>query len=146
MPSFVAARGWDAPLSPREVLDRARMALMEGGPINGTWRDGAVVAHPDVRIAVALPGSVFPVLGDYEALVARDPASFTAPEVSGATFTVWGLGSELDWLTPPLLPRQAAGLGVGRAGLTLVCDARVLTPADADAFLAALGEKHPNTG
>jgi hypothetical protein len=77
------------------------------------------------------------VLGDYDELRARDPESFTAPELAGATFTVWGLDLELDWLTPPLLPRQGAGLGVGRAGVTLACDARVVTPDGAARFLSA---------
>jgi hypothetical protein len=134
MPSFVAARALHAPLPPRDVLDRVQVALKEGD-LSRVWRDGEV-SEVEPRVAVALPGPAFPVLGEYSELVARDPTSFTAPEVSGATFTVWGLDLELDWLTPPLLPRQGAGLGVGRAGLTLVCDARAVTPAAADAFLA----------
>jgi hypothetical protein len=128
MPSFSAARAWEV-VGPAELLARLTGEVP-------AWRDGArVVAEP--RIAVALPGPVFPILGDYEALRARDPESFTAAEQAGATLTVWGLDLDLDWLTPPLLPRQGAGLGVGRAGLTLVCDARALTPADADALLSA---------
>ncbi len=135
MPSFVAAvaGSWR---DPHERLGRIPLALREGR-LDRVWRDGAAV-EVEPRVAVALPGSVFPLLGDYEELRARDPASFTAPEVSGATFTVWGLDLELDWLTPPLLPRQTGALGVGRAGLTLVADARVATPQDSDAFLAAL--------
>ncbi len=127
MPSFTAARAWE-PVAPAALLDRL------GGEVPA-WRDGTVVV-PEPKLAVALPGPVFPVLGDYEALIGRDPESFTAAELAGATLTVWGLDLELDWLTPPLLPRQGAGLGVGRAGLTLVCDARAVTPQDADAILS----------
>ena len=131
MPSFSAARAAE-PVAPAELLAR-----LSGAVLRTSWRDGAPAVADEARIAVALPGPVFPVLGDYEGLRARDPESFTAAELAGATFTVWGLGLELDWLTPPLLPRQGAALGVGRAGLVLVGDARVLTPADADAFLSA---------
>lgn len=133
MPSFTAsAAGAFA------GLDALHDVLSAEPAVNAAWRDGEVAAFDTVRVAVALPGDVFPVLGDYAALRARDPASFTAPEVAGATFTVWGLDAGLDWLTPPLLPRQGAGLGVGRAGVTLVCDARVV-PVDAAArFLRSL--------
>jgi hypothetical protein len=130
MPSFACAVGWSA--VPPGLIGRIPAAL---GDVSRVWRDGAVV-DVEPRIAVALPGPVFPVLGDLEALRARDPASFTAPEVSGATFTVWEV--DVDWFTPPLLPRQSGGLGVGRAGATVVCDARAVSPAAAAAFLAAL--------
>jgi pyruvate/2-oxoglutarate dehydrogenase complex dihydrolipoamide acyltransferase (E2) component len=115
--------------------DALRAALEAEPALNAAWRDGAVAPYDEVRIAVALPGPVFPVLGDYEALRARDPASFTAAEQSGATFTLWEVAA--DWFTPPLLPRQSGGLGVGRAGLTLACDARVVTPDAAARFLSA---------
>jgi hypothetical protein len=128
MPSFTVAGAWE-PVAPGELLTRLRDPV----PV---WRDGAL-ERPDLRVAVALAGPVFPVLGDYEALRERDPGSFTAAELAGATFTVWGLDLELDWLTPPLLPRQGAGLGVGRQGLTLVCDARAVAPEAAAALLSS---------
>jgi pyruvate/2-oxoglutarate dehydrogenase complex dihydrolipoamide acyltransferase (E2) component len=147
MPSFACSLALPAALEPDDALRRVRSALKEGGAVNGAWRDGSDLVYPDVRVAVALPGPVFPTLGEpFASLAARDPESFTAAEQAGATFTVWGLGLALDWLTPLLMPRQAAALGVGRAGLTLVCDARALTPADADRFLAAVCEQHPGTG
>jgi hypothetical protein len=134
MPSFTASRAWD-PVAPAALLPRLTTPVP-------AWRDGAVTV-PELKLAVALPGPVFPVLphpSGYDELSARagrDPFSFTAAELAGATLTVWGLGLALDWLTPPLLPRQGAGLGVGRAGLTLVCDARAVTPEAADALLSA---------
>jgi hypothetical protein len=131
MPSFSMSAGWSR--RPDDLLDRVPPALREAG-LDRVWRDGGGVAV-EVRVAVALPGPVFPVLGDYEELRARDPSSFTAPEVSGATFTVWE--ADADWFTPPLLPRQSGGLGVGRAGVTLVCDARVVAPDGAARFLSA---------
>ncbi len=134
MPSFTAARAW-APVDSLDLLRRVGTALTEGSAV---WRDGTAVAVESPVVAVALPGPVFPVLGCYEALAARDPSSFTAAETTGATFTVWGLDLELDWLTPPLLPRQSGGLGVGRAGLTLIADGRATTPWDAERFLSSL--------
>jgi hypothetical protein len=131
MPAFTASAGWAG--RPDGLLDRLPAALRAAG-LDRVWRDGDAVAV-EPRIAVALPGPVFPVLGDYEELRARDPASFTAPEQSGATFTVWEV--DADWFTPPLLPRQSGALGVGRAGLTVVCDARVATPEGAARFLSA---------
>jgi hypothetical protein len=112
-------------------FDALRAALE--AELNAVWRDGEAVAV-EPRVAVALPGPVFPVLGDYEELRARDPASFTAAEQSGATFTVWEV--DADWFTPPLLPRQSGGLGVGRAGVTLVADARVISPEAAARLLS----------
>ena len=132
MPSFAIASGWRRP--PDDLLGRIPLAMKEGG-LSRVWRDGAAV-DVSPRVALALPGGVFPVLGDADALRARDPGSFTAPEVSGATFTVWE--ADADWLTPPLLPRQTGALGVGRAGATVVLDARATTPAEAAAFLSAL--------
>lgn len=137
MPAFAAACAW-TPLPPADLLRRVVAAL---GGRSAVWRDGAAVAVDRPAVAVALPGPVFPVLApgaDWEALRDRAPESFTAAEVSGATFTVWGLGSDVEWLTPPLLPRQTGGLGVGRAGLTLVADARATTPWDAERLLADL--------
>jgi hypothetical protein len=131
MPSFACSAGWHR--RPDDLLDRLPLALTEGG-LNRVWRDGAAV-EVEPRVAIALPGPVFPVLGDDEELRARDPASFTAAEQAGATFTVWEV--DADWFTPPLLPRQSGGLGVGRAGLTVACDARVVTPAGAARFLSA---------
>lgn len=115
-------------------------ASLREGNVNGAWRDGEYVAYPDVRVAVLLPGPVAPVVDDYsslEALRARDPESFTAAELAGATFTVV-FAPEVDSIEPLLVPRQAAVLGVGRSRLTLACDARAVEVAAAAAFLAKL--------
>lgn len=121
-----------------ELLARTAAAL-KGSPVNGAWRDGRSVAHEAVRLAVLLPGPVAPVLDDFSdlwALRERDPESFTAPELAGATFTV--VFSEADAIEPLLVPRQAGVLGAGRARLTLACDARAVAYEDAAAFLAVL--------
>lgn len=122
-----------------DVFSAVALAL-SGSPLNASWRDGAVRAYSDVRVAVVLPGPVAPVVGDPGSLGAlreRDPESFTAAELSGATFTVV-FAPEVDRVEPLLVPRQAGVLGVGRSSLTLACDARAVSYADAAAFLAAL--------
>lgn len=118
------------------LLASLTASLREGG-LNGAWRDGEFVAYPEVRIAVLLPGPVAPVLGDLADLRARDPESFTAAELAGATFTVV-FAPEVDSIEPLLVPRQAGVLGVGRSRLTLACDARAVEPATASSFLADL--------
>lgn len=137
MPSFRVAvdAGWRDEAA---VLAAVEGALKGAGTLNAAWRDGSVVGYEQVRIAVLLPGPVSPVVDDFaglEELRARDPESFTAAELSGATFTVV-FAPEVDSIEPLLVPRQAGVLGVGRSRLTLACDARAVSPAAASAFLA----------
>jgi len=125
-------------------------ALRAVPAVNGAYRDGRAERYSRVNLGLALPGPVVVTLFDadardeaalrseHRALLARDPESFSAAELAGATFTIVGLGLELDALEPLVVPRQAACLGVGRTALTLACDARLLTPADAAAFLGTL--------
>lgn len=123
----------------RELLARTAAALKDS-PVNVAWRDGEVVASDDVAVAVVLPGPVAPVVRDAGTLAAlreRDPESFTAPELAGATFTVV-FAPEVDVIEPVLVPRQGAALGVGRCRLTLACDARAISYADAATFLQTL--------
>lgn len=122
------------------ALWEALVSALPGSPVHGAWRDGAFVAYDEVRVAVVLPGPVAPVVGDFSELAAlaeRDPASYTAPELAGATFTVV-FAPEVETIEPLLVPRQAAVLGVARARLTLACDARAVSYADAAAFLRDL--------
>ena len=122
-----------------ELLARVAAAL-SGSPVNGSWRDGAFAAAAEVAVAVVLPGPVAPVVRDPADLAAvreRDPESFTAAELAGATFTVV-FAPEVDAIEPLPVPRQAGVLGAGRTRLTLACDARAVSYADAAAFLAAV--------
>ncbi len=139
MPRFSvsADRPWD---DEQALLAAVSEALRAAPAVNASWRDGRAVPYDDVRVAVALPGPVAPVLADpsqLEALRERDPGSFTAAELAGATFTVV-LAPAVDAIEPLLVPRQAAVLGAGRSRLTLACDARAVSPEDAAGFLAAL--------
>lgn len=149
MPDFTASAPLGAAPGDGPLLHAVAVALEELPQLNGAYRDGQVERYSRINVAVALPGPVAPTLFDANsrseaelaaalaALRARDPESFTAAELAGATFTVHGLGTEgLSSLTPVLVPRQAAGLGVAGAHLSLVCDARALGATDAAAFLA----------
>lgn len=122
------------------VMEAVGRALRESPLVNAAWRDGRAVPHDAVRIAVLLPGPVAPVVGapaDLAALRERDPESFTAAELAGATFTVV-FAPEVDAVEPLLVPRQAAVLGVGRSRLVLACDARAVPVEVAAGFLAGL--------
>jgi pyruvate/2-oxoglutarate dehydrogenase complex dihydrolipoamide acyltransferase (E2) component len=130
-----------------DVLRAVRKALEEGEGLNAAWRDGAVVDYDSVGIAVLLPGPVSPVVSDFselEALRARDPESFTAAELAGATFTVV-FAPDVDSIEPPLVSRQAGVLGVGRSRLTLACDARAVAIEAASAFLQHVRVAYPST-
>ncbi len=138
MPRFSVTvdSGWRDEALVLDALD----AALAASPLNASWRDGEVVAHEQVRIAVQLPGPVAPVIAapwDIDTLRSRDPESFTAPELAGATFTVV-FAPEIDALEPLLVPRQAGVLGVARSRLTLACDARAVSADSASAFLARL--------
>lgn len=127
-------------LSDERALLARTAAALKGSPVNGAWRDGTFVPADDVAVAVVLPGPVAPVVrdpSDLPAFRARDPESFTAAELAGATFTV-ALAPEVDVIEPLLVPRQAGVLGAGRTRLTLACDARAVSYADAAAFLRSV--------
>jgi pyruvate dehydrogenase E2 component (dihydrolipoamide acetyltransferase) len=86
-------------------------------------------------------------------------ATLTAPALANATFTVWNLGEPaVRTHAPILVPGQAAALGIGgvapravavgnavvarhTATLTLVADRRLVEPAEAAAFLAAITDR-----
>lgn len=151
MPDFSVTAQLDAAPTVGPLLRAVARALREVPQANGAYRDGRAERHSRVNLAVALPGPVAPTLFDADTRSApaladelaelrdRDPESFTAAELAGATSTVTGLGvAGLASLAPVLVPRQATGLGVAGAHLTLVCDARVLTAGDAARFLACV--------
>lgn len=124
-------------------LEDVVAALRAVPALNVAWRDGAVAPYGAVGVAVLLPGPIAPVVADSAALAAaraRDPESFTAAELAGATFTVI-FAPEVDSAEPLLVPRQAAVLGVGRSRLTLACDARAVSVADASDFLRSLAQR-----
>lgn len=148
MPDFSAAIALDSPAGEGVLLRAIAIALRASPAVNGAYRDGRAERYSRVNLGVVLEGPVIATLFDADAkepaalaaelaaLRERDPERFTAGELAGATFTITGIGvAGLESLAPVLVPRQAAGLGVADARLTLVCDARVLGAAEAARFL-----------
>ena len=138
-------------LNPSALLVAVAKALRAVPELNAAYVDGAIERYDRVNLGIALDGPVVPTIFDADdkdaaalgaelgALQARAPDDFTAPELAGATFTIHGLGvAGLGSFTPVLVPRQAAGLGVGAAGLRLAGDARMLGATELGRFLERL--------
>jgi len=162
-----AARCAERGVEPLDVIVRAAaLALREQPDANASHRDGAVQVHGRVNIAVSAANGAelsFPTIFDADAVGAAEIGSrraalaaraaegtITPPELGGATFTVCEASARA--LAPPIVPPQAAILGVGSVEsrpfvqdgslavrrtvvLTLVCDHRVLVPAQGAALL-----------
>jgi pyruvate dehydrogenase E2 component (dihydrolipoamide acetyltransferase) len=138
------------PRSDAALVRAVATALREQPGVNGAYRDGHLERFSRVNVAVVLEGAdgpVAPVVFDADGkdeetlaaelaelgAAARD-GNLAAPRLAGATFTIAGLGTTgLRRLQPVIVPPQAAVLGAAEE-LTLVCDARALTAAQAAAF------------
>lgn len=158
----------------RDVVVRAcGLALRAQPEVNGAYRDARLERYERVNIAIPVTEDVPPltlvaptifdadrrslpeIAADARDLSARARAGeLTPPEMSGATFSVWDLGSlGVDRFAALVTPPQAAALAVGavserpvaREGklvvrpvvtLTLSCDHRALYGADGARFLA----------
>lgn len=169
-----------APTYEDMIVKSCALALREHPRANSSYRDGRLQLHSRVNIGWTLwiesgdaggpagdGAPVTPTLFDADRKslqeIARETrtlaeraraGSLSPPELSGATFTVAGLGAfPIESFTAIINPPQAAILAVGaveprpvaHAGAivarhtmtaTLACDARVLGGADAAAFLA----------
>jgi pyruvate dehydrogenase E2 component (dihydrolipoamide acetyltransferase) len=149
------------------------LALREHPLANGAWRDGAPELHARVNIGVLLAleeRHVAPTLLDADARPAAELAeeleelgraaragTLRAPQLAGATFTLWDLAPlGITRAAPLVVPGQAAALAAGstrelalvRDGaivrgqtmtLTLASDHRILYGAAAAAFLTRVG-------
>jgi pyruvate dehydrogenase E2 component (dihydrolipoamide acetyltransferase) len=166
-----ALGGGEAPTLDDMLVRACGLALREHPRANGAYRDAAFELHGRVNVGVALPapdGQVTPTIFDADArplseiaaavrdLAARAQAgSLTAPDSSGATFTVTTLPADVapDRFTAVVPGGHAAALAGGAVRriptavgdvvqvrhtrtLTLTCDARILHGAPAAAFLA----------
>jgi pyruvate dehydrogenase E2 component (dihydrolipoamide acetyltransferase) len=155
------------------IVKASALCLRRHPRANGSYADGTFELHERVNIGVAVAAEdalVVPVIPDADvatlgqiAAIGRRLAeavragTITAPELSGATFTVSNLGMYgMTAITPVINPPQAAILGVGMIRdvlgrdadgkivdrklltLTLTCDHRILYGADAAQFLAAI--------
>jgi pyruvate dehydrogenase E2 component (dihydrolipoamide acetyltransferase) len=150
------------------VVRAVALGLRDVPAVNAAYVDGVVERYPrvNVGVAVAIPGGlVVPAIYDADrkdvhaiSTEARAVAELaiarklTRELLADATFTVSNLGMHgiVDF-DPLINPPQAAILGVGAAvadaggrshlRLTLGCDHRVLTGAEAAPFLGAVRER-----
>jgi len=157
------------------LMRACALALREVPRANGAYRDGRFELYSRVNVGVAVPVSgayVIPTVFDADAKAltsltaeleelaegARGGA-LPAPAFSGATFTLYDLGSDEVMSAGAITnPPQAAALAAGaireaplvREGavvaghvmtVTLACDHRILYGQEAARFLAAVKEK-----
>jgi pyruvate dehydrogenase E2 component (dihydrolipoamide acetyltransferase) len=145
------------------VARACALALRDHPHVNAAYVDGEVATYTrvNVGVAIAVPGGlVAPCVYDADAkdvgaiaADVRELADLAAARrlskdvLADATFTVSNLGMfGIEDFDPVLNPPQAAILGVGAAvagamRLTLGCDHRVLTGAEAAPFLLAIRDR-----
>jgi pyruvate dehydrogenase E2 component (dihydrolipoyllysine-residue acetyltransferase) len=145
------------------VVRAVALALREHLHVNAAYVDGEVTTHErvNVGVAIAVPGGlVAPCVYDADgkdvgaiAADVRELAELASARRLGkdvladGTFTVSNLGMfGIEDFDPMLNPPQAAILGVGAAiantmRLTLGCDHRVLTGAEAAPFMIAIRDR-----
>jgi pyruvate dehydrogenase E2 component (dihydrolipoamide acetyltransferase) len=163
----------DAPDPTTAALVRAcALALKDVPRANGSYRDGAFELYSRINIGVVIAGedtyaiptvldadqkSVNEIAAELERLATRAVAGeLSAPELAGATFTLWHPGADgVASATPVIVPSQAAALAAGavrevalvRHGaaqparamtLTLACDHRILYGTPASRFLGRI--------
>jgi len=150
------------------IVRAAALALRDHPEVNSSYGEDEIVAHPrvNVGVAVAVPGGlVVPAVYDADRL---DLTTITEAVLelvelaarrklgrdvlSDATFTISNLGMYgIEEFDPIINPPQAAILAVGaaqkdadgrrRVRLTLGCDHRVLTGAEAAPFVTAVRDR-----
>jgi pyruvate dehydrogenase E2 component (dihydrolipoyllysine-residue acetyltransferase) len=154
------------------LLDACALALKEVPRANGAYRDGRFELYSRINIGVILATdeaytiptvfdcdrkSIPELAGELAALEKRARASeLLAPELTGATFTLWNPGAfGVASATPVIVPPQAGALAAGairevpsiRDGaivpahamtITIACDHRILYGTDAARFLATI--------
>ncbi len=155
-----------------KLVKACALALREVPQANASYRDGNFELYSRVNVGIALASQdaiVIPTLFDADSkplanlaqeideLTARAASGqLAAPELAGATFTLWPVSEPVvASLTPLIVPPQAAALSVGAprevavvdggavvAGrtvtLTLACDHRILYGDEAAGFLRAV--------
>lgn len=147
------------------IVRAVAMTLRAHPDVNSSFEEEGIATYPrvNVGVAIAVPGGlVVPAVHDADRLGVHEISAcvkelaalaerrkLTRELLSEATFTVSNLGMfGIEDFDPIINPPQAAILAVGAAGrdgagrlmlkLTLGCDHRVLTGAEAAPFLAEL--------
>lgn len=145
--------------SSAELVLASATALADFPRLNGSYRDGRFELHSRINVGVAVVaegGLVYPTIhdanrksadaiaGEIATLGERAGAgAITAPELSGATFSVADLGPlGLSRAQLAVNRGQAAILTAGARGeattLSLACDNRIVQAPEAAKFLARL--------
>ena len=148
------------------------LALQAVPHANGSYRDGRYELYSRINVGVILASDhsySIPTLFDCERKsvqelatrsrrwhAARRDGELLAPELAGATFTLWNPGAAgVATATPVIVPPQAAALAAGAIRaipvisdgaivpghcmtITLACDHRILYGSDAARFLATI--------
>lgn len=167
--------GWaesDPGLVTGSLARACALALRATPGANGAYRDGGFERYERINIGIVLSAPehhVIPTLFDADrksaeelaeelAALERDALARTlrAPQLAGATFTLWDLGPlGIDRGVPLVVPGQAAALAAGRVReravvrdgtvvgghsitLTLAADHRILYGAAAAGFLVGI--------
>jgi pyruvate dehydrogenase E2 component (dihydrolipoamide acetyltransferase) len=162
----------DTPSLTAVIVKAAALALREHPRANGAYRDGKFELYSRVNVGVVMAADdafLVPTVSDADVkttvaidaeLEARAASvragTITPPELAGATFTVYDLGTlGVSSFSPPVLPPQAAILAVGAVravpvvrdgdmvagdemNLTLACDHRILHGPQAAGFLTRI--------
>jgi pyruvate dehydrogenase E2 component (dihydrolipoamide acetyltransferase) len=157
---------------PARVIRACALALREVPRANAAYRDGQFELYSRINIGIALPSQdaiVVATLFDADTKVldalSQEIAELSeraragelaAPQLAGATFTLWPASDPaVSRLGPLIVAPQAAALGAGaprptavvrdgavRPGhtmtLTLACDHRILYGGEASRFVQAL--------
>jgi pyruvate dehydrogenase E2 component (dihydrolipoamide acetyltransferase) len=150
------------------IVRAVAMTLRAHQDVNSSFEEEAITTYPRVNVGVAIAvsgGLVVPAVHDADRLSVYEISAavlelaalaerrkLTRELLSDATFTVSNLGMfGIEDFDPIINPPQAGILAVGAAGsdaagrlrlrLTLGCDHRVLTGAEAAPFLAELRDR-----
>jgi pyruvate dehydrogenase E2 component (dihydrolipoyllysine-residue acetyltransferase) len=161
-----------APHAVTATLVRACALALQAVPrANASYRDGHYELYSRINLGVVLDGEGYavPTLFDCDRKSVQELAEeiaglesrarageLLAPELAGATFTLWNPGAfGIAAATPVIVPPQAAALAAGairqepvvrgaavvpghRVTLTLACDHRILYGTEAARFLATI--------
>jgi len=144
------------PLTVATLVEACAAALRAHPRANAAYRDGRFELYSRINVGVVISDAdgrhLAPTVFDAETKsraeleteierLRREADALTAPELSGATFTVWNAAEHgLSAASIPVVTPQAGALAAGTSALTLSCDHRILYGARAAAFLKTVAD------
>jgi pyruvate dehydrogenase E2 component (dihydrolipoamide acetyltransferase) len=151
IPDFQVSMAVDAALSDLASLVAAAGRALKAVPsVNGAYVDAKHQHYERANVGVVLDGATPTVIDAdakapaaiaaelAEARAALEAGTLTAAAQANATFTLASLATAgVNQFTTIITPGHAAALAIGTTTATLSADARIVTPADAAAFLTA---------